>query len=166
MNTSRRGGGNLPQQNLEGGAIYVSASEVALNCCILPILKKYRTLYPKVKIRISNHSTPQAITALKEGLADLAIVTTPTVKSTTLTEKKIKTIREVAVCGNGFPELLFRKVTLKELSEYPIISLGTDTKTFEMYFGLLHKKTVSNSCRTLRRPPPTKFFPWFVPTSV
>ena len=39
-------------KNLEGGAIYVSASEVALNCCILPIFKKYRTLYPKVKIRI------------------------------------------------------------------------------------------------------------------
>ena len=126
-------------KNLEGGAIYVSASEVALNCCILPILKKYRTLYPKVKIRISNHSTPQAITALKEGLADLAIVTTPTVKSTTLTEKKIKTIREVAVCGNGFPELLSRKVTLKELSEYPIISLGTDTKTFEMYSAFFTK---------------------------
>ena len=112
-------------KNLEGGAIYVSASEVALNCCILPVFKKYRTLYPKVKIRISNHSTPQAITALKEGLADLAIVTTPTVKSSGLTEKKIKTIREVAVCTNGFPRLLGRKVSLKELQEYPIISLGT-----------------------------------------
>lgn len=126
-------------KNLEGGAIYVSASEVALNCCILPIFKKYRTLYPKVKIRISNHSTPQAITALKEGLADLAIVTTPTVKSTTLTEKKIKTIREVAVCGNGFPELLGRKVSLQELAEYPVISLGTDTKTFEMYSAFFTK---------------------------
>ena len=45
----------------------------------------------------------------------------------------------MAVCGNGFPELLGRKVSLKELAEYPVISLGTDTKTFEMYSAFFTK---------------------------
>ena len=68
-------------KNLQNGTVFVAASEVALRCLLLPVLKKFRLKYPGVRIRISNHSTPQAITALKDGIADIAIVTTPTVEA-------------------------------------------------------------------------------------
>lgn len=64
-------------RNLQTGTVYIAASEVALRCLLLPVLKQYRLLYPGVHIRISNHSTPQAIAALKDGAADIAVVTTP-----------------------------------------------------------------------------------------
>ena len=50
-------------RNLQTGTVYIAASEVALRCLLLPVLKQYRLLYPGVHIRISNHSTPQAIAA-------------------------------------------------------------------------------------------------------
>ena len=56
-------------KNLQTGTVFVAASEVALRCLLLPVLKKFRMLYPGVRIRISNHSTPQAIAALKEFFA-------------------------------------------------------------------------------------------------
>lgn len=59
-------------RNLQTGTVYIAASEVALRCLLLPVLKQYRLLYPGVHIRISNHSTPQAIAALKDGAADIA----------------------------------------------------------------------------------------------
>lgn len=72
----------VDSKSLQNGSVYISASEVALHCCLLPIFKKYRALYPNIRLHVSNHSTPQAIEALKEGLVDFAIVSTPTVKST------------------------------------------------------------------------------------
>ena len=120
-------------RSLHSGTIFVAASEVALRCLLLPVLKKYRTLYPGVHIRISNHSTPQAIAALKDGTADIAVVTTPTAHSASLVETKVKTITEVAVCSPFFSALTNRTVSLEELLTYPLISLGTDTKSFEFY---------------------------------
>ena len=119
--------------NLESGTVFVAASEVALRCLLLPVLKEYCRLYPGIHIRISNHSTPQAIAALKEGTADFAVVTTPTVQSATLTETSIKPIRETAVCSPRFSSLIGRKVALSELKNYPLISLGSDTKSYEFY---------------------------------
>ena len=68
-------------RTLQTGTVSVAASEVALRCLLLPVLKEFRLLHPGIHIRISNHSTPQAIAALKEGTADIAVVTTPTAPS-------------------------------------------------------------------------------------
>ncbi len=122
-------------RSLRSGSVYVAASEVALRCLLLPILKKYRLRYPGIHIRISNHSTPQAIAALKGGTADIAVVTTPTVRSASLAEKVIRPVNEVAVCSPYFSSLANRQVSLSELTNFPLISLGEDTKSFEFYSG-------------------------------
>lgn len=119
--------------NLESGSVFIAASEVALRCLLLPVLRKYRELYPGIHIRISNHSTPQAIAALKDGTADFAVVTTPTVSSAQLTEKNVKEVHEAAVCSPKFSALTDRTVSLAELKNYPLISLGSDTKSYEFY---------------------------------
>ena len=54
-------------RGLHGGVVTISASEISLRCCLLPILKAYRFRYPGVRVRLSNHSTPQAIDVLKNG---------------------------------------------------------------------------------------------------
>lgn len=123
-------------RSLQTGSVYVAASEVALRCALLPVLKKFRIIYPGVHIRISNHSTPQAIDALKNGVADIAVVTTPTVHSSSLVETVVKPITEVAVCSPYFRELTDRQVTLAELTSFPLISLGKDTKSFEFFSAL------------------------------
>ena len=120
-------------KNLQTGTVFVAASEVALRCLLLPVLKKFRMLYPGVRIRISNHSTPQAIAALKDGTADIAIFTTPTVRSASLSETPLRSVREVAICSPAFKELLGRKISLADLGNYPLISLGTSTKSIEFY---------------------------------
>lgn len=130
-------------RNLENGKIYISASEVGLRCLLLPVLKKYRARYPGIHIRISNHSTPQGIDALKEGQADVAVVTTPTVKTASLTETPIRSIREVAVCSPYFKALLDKKVSLSTLVNYPLISLGRDTKSFEFFSKLFARYGLS-----------------------
>ena len=123
----------IESRNLERGSVFVAASEVALHCVLLPVLKKYRSLYPGIRLKISNHSTPQAIDAIKNGFADIAVVTTPTLPSAMLEEITVRKFREVAVCSSAFSELWGRKVNFEELLSYPLISLGTQTKSYEFY---------------------------------
>lgn len=123
-------------RNLQNGTVYIAASEVALRCLLLPVLKKYRILYPGIHIRISNHSTPQAIGALKDGSADIAVVTTPTVHTASLVETVVRPITEVAVCSPYFKALADKQISLSELINFPLISLGKDTKSFEFYSAL------------------------------
>lgn len=123
----------IESRNLEKGAVFVAASEVALHCVLLPVLKQYRTLYPGIRLKISNHSTPQAVDAIKNGIADIAVVTTPTLPSAMIEEVTVRKFHEVAVCSSAFSELLESKVSFAELLSYPMISLGAQTKSFELY---------------------------------
>lgn len=130
----------IESRNLEKGSVFVAASEIALHCVLLPVLKQYRTLYPGIRLKISNHSTPQAIDAIKNGIADIAVVTTPTLPSAMIEEVTVRKFREVAVCSSAFSELLESKVSLAELISYPMISLGSQTKSFELYSEFFAKE--------------------------
>ena len=62
---------------LENGLVSIGASENALRLVLLSRLEKFHEQYPHVRLRISNHSTPQAIQALTSDIVDFAAVTTP-----------------------------------------------------------------------------------------
>ena len=64
-------------QSLTSGLISIGVSENALRIMLLPKLEAFHNHYPHVRLKISNHSTPQAIASLESGLVDFAIVTTP-----------------------------------------------------------------------------------------
>ena len=121
------------KKTMQRGIVTIGASELALHCLLLPILKEYRQLYPGVRIRVSNHSTPQAIDALKNGLVDIAVVTTPLDLSDSVKSTPIKSIQEVAICGSAFSFLAENQLTLSELAKYPLICLSESTKTYEFY---------------------------------
>ena len=99
-------------RTLERGNVFLAASEGALRCLLLPVLKKYQEKYPGVHLRISNHSTPQAVAALHETTADFAVVTTSVTLSPSLTQTIVKEIQEVPVCAREFSDLLGRKVAI------------------------------------------------------
>lgn len=120
-------------RSMKKGVVSIGASEVALHCLLLPILKEFHEIYPGIKIRVSNHSTPQAIAALKSGLVDIAVVTTPTGELEGLRSRTVKSIREVAVCSEAHGHLLGKKVSLSDIAECPVVCLGQQTKTYEFY---------------------------------
>ncbi len=121
------------ERSLAKGVVTIGASEIALRCFLLPVLKDFRQKYPGVRIRVLNHSTPQAISALKHGLVDLAVVTTPTSDAESIVYREICEVHEIPVCGTAFSELAGRQITLAELTKYPLISLFKQTKTYEIY---------------------------------
>ena len=121
------------EKTLQSGLISISVTEIALHCLMLPVLKDFHKTYPGIRIKISNHSTPQALYSLKVGLSDIAIVTSPVDVSRPLKVIPLKPIKEVAVCSLYFSELAGKELTLEELTNYPLISLEKQTKSYEFY---------------------------------
>ena len=130
-------------QGLESGVVTVAASEVALHCCLLPVLKAYRARYPGVRIRVSNHSTPQAIEVLRDGLADFAVVTMPQHLPKTLRRHKLMEVRELPVAGAAFRSLQGRTVPLRELAGCPLVGLGPHTATFDFYSRIFSEQNLT-----------------------
>ena len=123
-------------KGLQKGIVSIAASEVALRCLLLPILNRYRRMYPGVQVKISNHSTPQAIFALRDGLADIAVVTTPLDNSDKIHIAKIREFQECAVCGDAYTSLLTSTLSFSDITEIPLICLSAGTKTYAFYTEL------------------------------
>ena len=99
---------------LEHGAISISATETA--------------------------STPQAVQAVKNGEVDFAVVSTPAEVDGSLKMVELKAFYEVLVGGRTFTALASQNLSLKELKNYPLISLSDTsmTRSFYRQFFLEH----------------------------
>ena len=120
-------------RTLERGNVFLAASEGALRCLLLPVLKRYQEKYPGVHLRISNHSTPQALQAVKNGEVDFAVITTPAEVESGLKMVELKPFYEVLVGGRTFTALASQNLSLKELNNYPLISLSDESMTRAFY---------------------------------
>ncbi len=120
-------------RGLAAGYVNIAATEVALRCSLLPVLRAFRQRYPGAHVRVINSNTPQAVETLRDGLADLAIVTTPLEENKAIVSKELRRMQEVPVCSDAFAGSFGDIVTVEELSHYPIIGLGAHTGSFEFF---------------------------------
>lgn len=132
----------LTDQSLQNGIVTIATSDIALRCCLLPVLGKYRQSYPGVRIRVSNHSASQAIAALQDGLADFAVVTATDEIPKGLRQRRVKDIQEIPVCGEVFSFPQGRPLSLEELAQYPLIGLGPDTVSFRFFSRFFSQRQV------------------------
>ena len=111
----------------EHGAISISATETALNIYLSERLRDFHAQYPGIRLRISNHSTPQAIQAVKNGEGELKKV-------------DLMPFNEILVGGKTFTALASRTLSLQELDAYPLIMLGNESmsRLFYRQFFLEH----------------------------
>lgn len=126
----------IQDKSLQEGIISIGVSETALHLILLPKLERYHDTYPNVKIHIYNHSTPQAIKSLKEGLIDFAIITTPFECKKPLKSTPILSFKEILIGGSKFKSIKDKTLDFCSLSDYPFIGLGKETATYNFYHNL------------------------------
>lgn len=121
------------------GSVSIGASETALNIYLLDRLKNFHMEYPGIRIKIYNHSTPEAVHAVKSGKIDFAVVTTPVEAETPLKQVLLEPFQEILVGGKTFTALGSQRLSLAELEKYPLICLGRETMTYHFYQQLFLK---------------------------
>lgn len=115
--------------SLENGTIYISATETALHCFLFQAMEEFNKVYPNVHFKILNNSTKESIQALRDGKVDLAVVSADFHISKPLRMKNLRSYRDILIGGPRFDYLRGRKVSLKELSACPWISLTSEAIT-------------------------------------
>jgi DNA-binding transcriptional LysR family regulator len=120
-------------RSLESGMVTIGASETTLQLRLLDTLEAFHNQYPHVRLKISNHSTPQAVSALENGLVDFAIVTTPLTSKKDLQIMPLSSFREILIGGHKYRELAKETQTLESIRDIPLISLVANTGSRELY---------------------------------
>ncbi len=120
-------------RKLESGYVSIGASEIALHQLLLPVLRRFRLTYPGLHIQITNHSTPQAVAAVKNGQVELAVISTAETAVRPLSLTRLSAFRDILIGGPSYRELAGRRLSIRELSGYPLVSLGRNTATYEFY---------------------------------
>lgn len=116
-------------KGLENGRVYISATETALHCCLFQAMEEFNEEYPNVHFKILNNSTRESILAVKEGKADLAVVSALSHIMRPLKMDKLCAYHDILIGGRKYEHLKGRVVSLEELSDYPWISLTSEAIT-------------------------------------
>ena len=123
---------NLHHERISIG-FSIGITEILLHDRILPVLHDYHRLYPRTHIQIVNNSTPNLVSAVADGLIDMAVVTAFSNSNLNLHETILNSFQDILIAGPSFAHLKDRVMTLSELVQYPIINLWQGTETFEFY---------------------------------
>ncbi len=115
------------------GAVEIGTTETALHLFLLEALHSFRQKYPKVKIKIHNHTTPETIRQLVGGSLDFAVITTPFELPSEISGTIILDFEEILVGGMQYQDLCGTFLQLEDIKKYPWIGLGRGSATYELY---------------------------------
>jgi len=119
--------------NLETGTIKIGISATLTKEFLLPYLEKFHTLYPKINIEIVTNVSSELFTKLRNGLIDIVILNLNNKKYDNDIEIiKCKKINDCFVANNSFSHLFNKKLSLKDLNNYPLLlqTKGSNARTF------------------------------------
>ena len=117
----------------EGGTVILGASETALHLFLFDRIQEYHEKYPDVRVKIYNHSTPQALAALKNGLIDFAVVTMPVKPEPPVKAKELYTFRDILAGGTRYRDMAKETHSLSDVADCSFVSMEKNTSTYELY---------------------------------
>lgn len=128
--------------DIESGEIRIGASDMTLQFYLLPYLEQYHSIYPRIKVNVTNAPTPSTIERLLEGKIDFGVVSTPFIEDSRIRVYKGRIIRDIFVAGERFSALRNETLCYDKLSEFPLICLEENTSTRKYIDNFLSKKSV------------------------
>lgn len=120
-------------ENLNYGEIVVGVSDTLCKYYLTPYLNIFNNKYPNIKIHIKCHNTPETVKLLKEGMVDLALVTSP-LREDNLSLLPVLQIQDCFIAGEKYKFLAQKKLHLWEITAYPIMLL-TNTSNSRLFIN-------------------------------
>lgn len=127
----------ISERNLDGGIISIAVTEIGLYGSLLMALTAFNNDYPSVKIRLANLNSPQAMEAVKNGVADFAVVTLHEKTDTIYRIRTIRDFREPLCCKKGYMDGY-----KGDIFSRPYISINRSSYTYKFYQDYLLSRNV------------------------
>ncbi|MDO4261552.1 MAG: LysR family transcriptional regulator [Eubacteriales bacterium] len=130
--------GELLQEfaDFQSGKINIGASELTMRYFLLPYLERFRRQYPNVNLKIHSFSTPVSVSALSAGSIDFAVSTTPIEGAEHFFVTPVEDFQDIVIAGNQYIFLQGKRLSLKELSSYPLVCMEKGTTTRRFWDGI------------------------------
>ncbi len=130
----------LSEQALDSGLVSVATTEIGLYGALLRAVSAFRADFPGVKLRLTSMNAPQALEAVRDGLADFAVVSLHENPGEAYRTRIIRNYRELLCCKKGYLD-----GASDDVFAYPYISVNSSSYTYcfyQQYFSSLgmHKE--------------------------
>lgn len=130
--------------NLEVGSIRIGISTTLVKEFLLPYLEEFHSLYPKIDIEIVTDVAAVLIPKLRNGLIDVVVLNLNGMEDyDDISFTKCRELHDVFVVGKAFEDLSKKKISLKELNNYPIILQSKTANTRKFLDSVTEKYNVS-----------------------
>ena len=120
----KRGESQLLDVGARGGQLHIGASDTICRYFLVPYLERFHREFPGAHIKVTNATSIRCVELLETGQVDLIVVNSPnSYLGNVPNVKKIKDFQDVFIANEAFKELKGKKVSFKELLDYPILML-------------------------------------------
>lgn len=135
-----RGETQLVDSALTGGQIRIGASDTICRYFLVPYLERFHKEFPSAHIKVTNHTSIKCVELLESGQVDLIVTNYPNSHLSNLySMKRIGSFKDVFVANKTFIELKDKKVSFKDLLNYPIMMLDKQTTTSEFLHSIFQQ---------------------------
>src|SRR6056297_2539214 len=125
---------------LKKGEVHIGANDTISKDYLLPYLNKFHQLYPDIQIKITNRTSSTCIDLLLQNKVDFIISNLPNPKITKkMNVDEIFSFNDIFIANKEFKELENDIITLKKLTEYPLLMLESKTITRQFFENTLKK---------------------------
>lgn len=140
VNLIGRGEAQLMDTSAGGGQLRIGASDTICRYFLVPYLEKFHKAFPGAHIKVTNATSIQCVELLKTGQVDLIVVNQPNAYLGNISSvKRIQSFQDVFIANEAFSELKGKKLTYKQLLNYPILMLDKQSTTSEFLHSLFQQ---------------------------
>lgn len=111
------------------GIINIGASKTILHEYLMPLIKEFHKLYPKIKIRIFTDKTSDLIKKTNMGLIDVIFTNMPYNFPQNYSIFKLMNLHDCFVANNFYEYLKNKKINKKEFEKLPLLILTKGATT-------------------------------------
>ena len=137
INLIKRGENNLTEAASSGGQIRIGASDTICRYFLVPYLEKFHKEFPNAHINVVNATSIRCTELLESGQVDLIVVNYPnTYLGNHAVVQEIRSFKDVFIANDNFKELYGKKLSLKQLLDFPLLMLERKSTTSEFLHSL------------------------------
>lgn len=135
-----RGEALLMDTSAGGGQLRIGASDTICRYFLVPYLEKFHKAFPGAHIKVTNATSIKCVELLESGQVDLIVVNCPNAYLGSLfSVNTIRSFHDVFIANQSFRELKGKKLSYKQLLEYPILMLDKKSTTSEFLHSLFQQ---------------------------
>lgn len=109
------------------GTIRVGATDSIFSNILAEKIVNFNEKYPAVKFELITGTTPETLNQLKENRCDVGFVNLPIEDKDVNFTGTVAHLSDIFVAGKKYEALKGKKLNLKELQEYPLLMIETNT---------------------------------------